>query len=273
MNLGLADAFDLGWKLGAVITGKGGAGLLSTYEKDRRPVALQSIERSGVHSAVHRKAAAMLSDYAPAANTDASEVKDPMDLIREHYQLNDGENKDLGIEMGYRYKSSICISDGQAMEPSWEPSRYVPTTWPGSRAPHVFLKDGTPIFDLYGKYFSLVDFSGTPENGAQHLLDAASRNGTLLKHIKLPDEPHAEKLWEKRLVLLRPDGHVSWRGEMVQSRGEAEEIIMTISGLHIATQHHARQEGNESVKVFSSVIGTEKQTTEYKLEHMGDFQK
>jgi len=39
LNLGIQDAFNLGWKLAAQITGWAPAGLLDTYESERRPVA------------------------------------------------------------------------------------------------------------------------------------------------------------------------------------------------------------------------------------------
>jgi 2-polyprenyl-6-methoxyphenol hydroxylase-like FAD-dependent oxidoreductase len=39
LNLGLQDAFNLGWKLAAVVGGWAPEGLLDTYESERRPVA------------------------------------------------------------------------------------------------------------------------------------------------------------------------------------------------------------------------------------------
>ena len=39
MNTGLQDAFNLAWKLALVCRGEAGAGLLDTYETERRPVA------------------------------------------------------------------------------------------------------------------------------------------------------------------------------------------------------------------------------------------
>ena len=39
MNTGLQDAFNLGWKLALVCRGEAGAGLLDSYEAERRPVA------------------------------------------------------------------------------------------------------------------------------------------------------------------------------------------------------------------------------------------
>src|SRR5690349_576191 len=39
MNSGIQDAYNLGWKLGLVLTGKAGPGLLDTYEEERLPIA------------------------------------------------------------------------------------------------------------------------------------------------------------------------------------------------------------------------------------------
>ena len=42
MNTGLGDAADLGWKLQGMLEGWGGAGLLASYEAERRPVGLRN---------------------------------------------------------------------------------------------------------------------------------------------------------------------------------------------------------------------------------------
>ncbi|MFI6071876.1 FAD-dependent monooxygenase [Actinoplanes sp. NPDC051343] len=39
MNTGIQDAYNLGWKLGLVIKGQAGEGLLDTYEQERLPIA------------------------------------------------------------------------------------------------------------------------------------------------------------------------------------------------------------------------------------------
>jgi hypothetical protein len=39
MNSGIQDAYNLGWKLGLVLAGRAGAGLLDTYEEERLPIA------------------------------------------------------------------------------------------------------------------------------------------------------------------------------------------------------------------------------------------
>ena len=54
MNTGLGDAFNLGWKLAAVIHGWGGPALLDSYEPERRPVGERnrnaSLENAGCTS-------------------------------------------------------------------------------------------------------------------------------------------------------------------------------------------------------------------------------
>jgi 2-polyprenyl-6-methoxyphenol hydroxylase-like FAD-dependent oxidoreductase len=46
MNTAIGDGFDLGWKLGWVLSGWAGEDLLDTYEEERRPVAAHNVERS-----------------------------------------------------------------------------------------------------------------------------------------------------------------------------------------------------------------------------------
>ncbi|CCK27907.1 pentachlorophenol 4-monooxygenase [Streptomyces davaonensis JCM 4913] len=50
LNTSVQDAYNLGWKLGAVVAGSADAGLLDTYEEERRPIAAQMLAVStGVH--------------------------------------------------------------------------------------------------------------------------------------------------------------------------------------------------------------------------------
>ena len=43
MNTGVADAADIGWKLAAVLDGWGGAGLLESYDLERRPIGERAV--------------------------------------------------------------------------------------------------------------------------------------------------------------------------------------------------------------------------------------
>ncbi|PVH68972.1 hypothetical protein DL98DRAFT_627335 [Cadophora sp. DSE1049] len=213
MNTAVVDSFDIGWKIAAVLGGYGGPALLDAYEAERRPVAQRAIERSGVHWSVHEDIWGWVKESDKSiVSKDAEDLKE---RIRQHATAHDGENRDRGIEFGYRYRDSpiICPDEDGTEEPPYLERSYVPSTWPGARAPHVFLKDReTSIFDIFGqgKEFSLVDF--TPDaRYASEFVPVAEEMGIPLKVVHLPDEEHARKIWERDAVLVRPDDHVAWR--------------------------------------------------------------
>jgi FAD-dependent monooxygenase len=274
MNMGLADAYDLGWKLAAVINGDGGSLLLDSYEMDRRPVAMETIEHSGVHTMTQVNSAKLLQPNASTVDEDSEGGRKMRKEIHDYYQVNDGENKSLGVEMGYRYKSSICIRDEDAApEPDWHPSRYEPTTWPGSRAPHVFLNDGSAIFDHYGKHYTLIEFSDHSDRGGHLIRKAAEFSGVPLKHVELFNEEKALQLWERRLILVRPDGHVAWRSSKVADLATATQIVNIVSGKQPNTRSNGLERNVEDTVVkFTATSETTSQSSQYKLEKMGTFQ-
>jgi hypothetical protein len=90
---------------------------------------------------------------------------------------------------------------------------YIPTARPGSRAPHVWLEDGRSTLDLFGRGFVLLCLDGD-RDGAQHLLAAATDKNVPLDVVALSD-PRIAEAYERGLVLVRPDGHVAWRGDRI----------------------------------------------------------
>jgi FAD-dependent monooxygenase len=123
--------------------------LLDSYEAKRRPVAFMSVEHSKTHMGVHNKLSDLLQHDPSVLDTDTKKGQEAREEIYKHYQIHDGENKKLGVEMGFRYHSQINMPD-EATELTWTPTAYILSTFPGSRAPHVFWKDGNSIFDRYG---------------------------------------------------------------------------------------------------------------------------
>lgn len=91
------------------------------------------------------------------------------------------------------------------------PTTYLPSARPGSRAPHAWLPDGRSILDLFGRGFTLLRLGGhAPDTTA---LEHAARQRRLpLEAVDL-DQPEITELYARRFVLVRPDGHVSWRGD------------------------------------------------------------
>ena len=82
-----------------------------------------------------------------------------------------------------------------------------------------------PCSTLFGDDFALLDFRG---HGAPALQDAARARGVPLRVHALPQERAAARLYERRLVLVRPDGHVAWRADAEPDDPAA--LIDTIRG-------------------------------------------
>lgn len=272
MNMGIGDAFDLGWKFAAVINGEGGDGLLASYEPERRPVALHSVDHSGVHFKVHQDVESIIAGHDPKqVDAATSEGVALREAIHQHYQLHDGENKDLGIEMGYRYNSFVIMREFDEVEPAFDPHRFVPTTWPGGRAPSLFLSNGTAIYDMFGKYWTLLNFS-TIDSGATYMIDAAKRLNIKLTLLNLSAEAHARRIYEKPLVLIRPDQHVAWRAQSVESLNAALKILETVTGRSAALSLRMDDVARPvPASTSSASIGT--QVDSFTLDQMSEVQR
>ena len=207
MNTGIGDAVDLSWKLAASIQGWGGDGLLDSYTVERQPVGARNVsEASG-------NLRRMLSvDTHPDINDDTPQGAATRAKVgREFSESMRREWFTLGIHLGYRYEGSpICWPDGTPALPD-EARTYVATARPGHRAPHAWLADGRSTLDLFGRGFTLVGFDAEPAEAAP-LLDAARARRVPMEFVALP-EPKVAALYERRFVLVRPDGHVAWRGD------------------------------------------------------------
>jgi 2-polyprenyl-6-methoxyphenol hydroxylase-like FAD-dependent oxidoreductase len=198
-NTALGDAVDLGWKLAASVSGWGGPELLASYQAERRPVALFERERCDALIEVRRRftrlyAAGMSREHLAGV------------LAQEMYQVDS-----LGVHFGHRYSNSPVVWPEQAKAPTWKWRRIVPTTWPGGRAPAVRLADGGELFDRLDVGFTLVDLSGRGAGGP--LVDMAVQRGVPMAHLTV-DDAAVRACWERDLVLVRPDEHVAWRGDL-----------------------------------------------------------
>jgi hypothetical protein len=207
MNTGVADAVGLGWALAASVQGWGGPQLLAAYETERRPVAIRNRQAAGRHTTVRLaiKAAARGAMHLDSWRG----VLTRRHIGRTIADLGNLENEARGIEAGYRYDGSpvICAEDGAA--PQLRMDRYLPTTWPGSRPPSVQLADGRTLYDLFGTGFTLLRFR---EVDVSAFVQAAEERSMPLHVVDVVDS-HARALYERDLVLVRPDQHVAWRGD------------------------------------------------------------
>jgi hypothetical protein len=214
LHTGLQDALDIGWKLTAVLQGWGGQRLLESYEIERQPVALNNVRAcTGEFD--------LLSSLpcGPEIDKETAEGEALRKRWAEVFYATNHANMPMfteNLRLGFCYDPSpIVISDGSPAIPV-ETKQYVPSARPGTRAPHAWLPpdskgDGRSILDLFGKGFVLLRLGAAPPSGTA-IAAAAETRHVPLTVVDLADEKIAP-LYQRRLVLVRPDGHVAWRDD------------------------------------------------------------
>jgi 2-polyprenyl-6-methoxyphenol hydroxylase-like FAD-dependent oxidoreductase len=210
MNTGVADAVDLGWKLAAVLEGWGGERLLDSYEAERKPVAVASVTAS---SRVYQETISLPVGPAIAENSpEGEETRGRFAGVFKN-MLPASEPINDQVKLGYCYEDSPIVCPDGTMGPPMDSPTFVPSARPGTRAPHAWIVPGHSILDLFGKTFVLLRFGEHPVD-ATHLVEAAASRGIELYVVNVADPAIAE-LYDRKLVLVRPDGHVAWRDDAV----------------------------------------------------------
>ena len=190
LNVGIADAHNLAWKLGAVAAGWADPAILASYDAERRPVGAFATDQSYQQFLGTRPA-------KPFGN--------------------------WGVILGAQYVSDAVVADGSVPAALADPAvDYVPEAHPGARAPHAWLQAGTrriSTLDLYGRGFTLVTGAGG-DVWRQDGVAAAGRLGVPLTSFQLgtdglPEDPahfqQEHRFGPEGAILVRPDGHVGWR--------------------------------------------------------------
>ncbi len=240
MNTGIGDAIDLAWKLDAVEQGWGGSKLLASYEEERNPIAV----RNSVISANNSDKIDMVMDETPANLEDASPQGEAARArLTRKIKWMARQFNSAGTHLGYRYVDSPVIVPDGTPEPPDDFMQVVPSTWPGSRAPHAWRGDdhsvrGQSTLDWFGRGYVLLraaqppeqtqpSHSPTPLTLALQGLQAACREEWL--------PPKLADLYQSALVLVRPDGHVCWRAGGFAATAQAMDAMTADAKVVAAT--------------------------------------
>ena len=206
MNTGIGDAVDLGWKIAAVLDGWGGPALLDSYDAERRAIGTRNVAMATEfhHGHAEFESVAAIADDTPEGGALRARIGPA--LVENIGRMFRTE----GLQIGYRYNlSPICIDDGTP-DVADNPETYTPSARPGARAPHVALGDGRSTLDLFGRGIVLLNFGGAAD--ATALAAAAASRGIPFETVLL-DDANVASIYQRRLVLVRPDGHVAWRSD------------------------------------------------------------
>jgi len=115
-----------------------------------------------------------------------------------------------GLNFGYFYDRSTIIAYNGEQAPTYTMGTFTATTVPGCRVPHVWLEGGRSLYDAMGPDYTLLRLDPTAR--VDSIVAAAAQRGLPLAVLDVRS-PEASQLYRHRLVLVRPDQHVAWRGD------------------------------------------------------------
>ena len=210
MNTGVGDAIDLAWKLAGTVQGWGGPGLLDSYETERRKVGARNVQASGWAaqgmSLWRDLVTPEITEDTPAGATLRSEVGAAANI--HHRRVHEM----IGVEWGYSYAGSDLIAHEDDNITDWDTTTYTAHTRPGVRVPHIWLQDGRAMQDALGQDYTFIDLTGSADTTAVEA-DFA-RLGAPLEVLRI-DDPNVRAAYDCSLLLVRPDLHVFWRGDVL----------------------------------------------------------
>ncbi|ASU83991.1 hypothetical protein CDO52_15430 [Nocardiopsis gilva YIM 90087] len=191
MNLGLQDAFALGWRLAAAVRGHAPDHVLDSYEGERHPVAAQVLDNTRIQGELFR--------------TDEAPKRALRELFVDLMRLPDVNRHLAGMVSGIdiRYPAPGPAADAHHASSD---ARHAAHPLIGQRAPDLDLDTAHGPRRLSrllrpGRGL-LVEF--TP--GDPHYADLASGWNDRVDHLTAaPIDPV-----EATALLVRPDGHIAW---------------------------------------------------------------
>ena len=127
--------------------------------------------------------------------------------------------------MATTMKTSPVIAYDGEVPPGYTLYDFRQSTVPGCRTPHLWLRDGTSLYDALGPDFTLLRFDRTVD--VSRLSEAAAYRDVPLIVVDV-DADDAVELYPRKLLLSRPDQHVAWRGDRIAN--DALALIDRVRG-------------------------------------------
>jgi 2-polyprenyl-6-methoxyphenol hydroxylase-like FAD-dependent oxidoreductase len=175
LNLGMQDVINLGWKLGAQIRGWAPAGLLDTYESERRPVGARVLMQT-------RAQMALLS---PGPNVTA--LRELLEeLLQNHDNVRHIGEMLAGSDVRYGTENSHPLSG------RWMPDVTLRTERGATRVAELMRLAKPVLLDLAGS--EPIEAAARPWADRVAIVRATAESDAVA-------------------VLLRPDGYVAWASE------------------------------------------------------------
>ena len=187
LQTGVQDAVNLGWKLAQVVNRTAPESLLDTYHSERHPVAARVLRTTMAHVALRRpdeRTAALRDTIAELLMTEESRRRLAAMMFGLDIRYDLGEGHPL---LGRRMPDLDLV------------------TADGPRRVFTLLRDVRPVLLNLG---DPGGFDIAPWAGRVQMIDAEHDGPWELPVVGAVPAPTA--------VLIRPDGHVAWVGELTQ---------------------------------------------------------
>jgi 2-polyprenyl-6-methoxyphenol hydroxylase-like FAD-dependent oxidoreductase len=186
LNLGLGDAMNLGWKLGATMHDEAPEGLLDSYQSERYPIGVKVLDWSRAQVAIMKP-----EPHARALNN----------IFRDLLDTRDGATyfagRVWGVTTHYNFSGDHPLT--------------------GHSVPNFELEDGTRIGELmHDGHGMLLDFDS---NASLKIL--ASEYGDRIKYVS----GRAKEQFGLRTVLIRPDGFIAWASDSEPKEESVREAV------------------------------------------------
>ena len=223
MNIGIQDVHNLAWKISYVLNGFATSHLLATYDVERQAQAQAIIEWSIPNNTRIREI------YIAAFQKDFQKMQQL--LVDQSEHLNSS-----GLDLGFHYRSDAVAICNEPV-PQLTVHQYEPTSYPGFRAPHVWLQNSNgkkqSILDLYLQDYILVTASESAY-WQKMLTTLQAKVRIPLRLVKIGEGTELQdhgtflatyNLSSEGAVLVRPDGHIAWRSRHALSPADEQDLM------------------------------------------------
>ncbi|MFI0847643.1 FAD-dependent monooxygenase [Mesorhizobium sp. IMUNJ 23232] len=221
MNTGIQDAYNLAWKLALVVRGVGQAGLLDSYEAERRPVGADVVKRTQAAS----------ENYGRERGKKPDPLADTQILVSYRGTPYVGDEKSFEMA-GPAAGDRAPDVQGLSQSGLGFPLRLFEVLRGPEHVLLIQLADSVAADEMddavafaremqreWTPLFRIAAISRTPRAETPFLTVLLDRDGDF-------EEAYGQ---EARAILVRPDGYIGWRGPLWRSPGLAAYLEQIFS--------------------------------------------
>ncbi|KAF5962366.1 2,4-dichlorophenol 6-monooxygenase [Fusarium bulbicola] len=237
-NACVQDAYNLSWKLAAVIKRQAGEGILESYNQERQPIGKQIVDHAieTLHDMAllpgalgFERGQSRQDGFAKLEElfSDADGASERREFLRKTIDRGIRRSNPLGVHLGHRYANSVAVVDDGTPFPEYDQDPvlfYHPTTHPGAYVPHAWIELNQKRISVldnfeHGSFGLVVGIGGKPWEEAAAVVSKELG-------VKLPvyfvgqgctcadvlaEWTNRREISDRGALLVRPDRHIGWR--------------------------------------------------------------